>query len=168
MTADTSEPLDTNDLLLARLTRIGSTLDHFSNYYYSEVYPEINLNDARYLLVIGAQGEESAADIVRKLSFDKATVSRNINRLIQQGLLCKTRDHNDGRRSALTLTEKGREIYRTISISVRLRDQAALSILTPGEKLMLFELLEKLQNAANDRLKAMDELGCDPAVQYEG
>lgn len=167
MTTDTTRPLEINDLLVAKLTRISSTLDHFSDYYYAEVYPETNLNDARYLLVIGAQGEGSAADIVRKLSFDKATVSRNISRLIKQGLLCKTKDHNDGRRSALTLTEKGQEIYRTISSSVRLRDQAALSTLTAGEKLMLFELLEKLQNSASHRLKSMEELGYDPAIKYE-
>lgn len=167
MTADTIGPLEINDLFVAKLTRISSTLDRFSNYFYDEIYPETNLNDARYLLFIGSQGEGSAADIVRTLNFDKTTVSRNISRLIKKGLLCKTQDHSDGRRSALTLTAKGLEIYKTISIAVRLRDQAALSPLTAGEQMILFEILEKLQTAANHRLSVMEALGVDPAVKYE-
>lgn len=167
MTVDISGPLEIDELLAARLTQLSSTLAQFSDYYYAEVYPKTNLHDARYILVLGAQGEGSATDIARKLSFDKATVSRNISRLIKQGVLCKTKDHNDARRSSLTLTEKGQDIYRTISSSVRLRDHAALSVLTDGERMMLFELLGKLQSAANHRLEAMEEMGYDPAIKYE-
>lgn len=167
MTEKDTDPFDIRDLLVVKLTRISSTLDRFSNYYYDEIYPETNLNDARYLMVIGASGEASAADIVRATSFDKATVSRNIKRLIAQGLICTTPDRSDARRTTLTLSEKGQQVYRTISRAIQVRDRAALDVLTPGEEMMLFELLDKLQRAADERVRAMNELGYDPAIRYE-
>jgi len=33
--------------------------------------------------------------------------------------------------------------------------------------MMLFELLDKLQRAADERVRAMNELGYDPAIRYE-
>ena len=161
------DTFDIRDLLVVKLTRISSTLDHFSNYYYSEIYPETNLNDARYLMVIGSSGMASAADIVRATSFDKATVSRNVKRLIAQGLVCKTPDREDARRTMLTLSEQGQQVYQNISRAIRIRDRAALSVLTPGEEMMLFELLDKLQSAADERLKRMQALGRDPAIAYD-
>ena len=159
-------PLELDKMLVAKLTRISSTLDHFSNYYYSEVFPETNLNDARYLLILGARKEASAVDIVKEMNFDKATASRNIKRLIDQGFIEKKADPSDARRNTLTLSKKGRAIYDEISQSVRLRNKAIIASLTPGEVTIFFEILDKLQANANDRLKEMNTSGQDPAIDY--
>ncbi|WP_296056132.1 MarR family winged helix-turn-helix transcriptional regulator [uncultured Amphritea sp.] len=158
--------LNLDQMLVAKLTRISSTLDHFSNYYYSEVFPETNLNDARYLLILGSRKEASAVDIVKAMNFDKATASRNIKRLIHQGFILKNSDPADARRSTLTLSKKGQAIYDKISQSVRLRNEAALASLSPGEATILFEILDKLQANANTRLQKLNTSGQDPAIDY--
>ncbi|WP_299205225.1 MarR family winged helix-turn-helix transcriptional regulator [uncultured Amphritea sp.] len=159
-------PLDLEQMLAARLTRISSTLDHFGNYYYSEVFPETNLNDARYLLILGARKEASAVDIVKAMNFDKATASRNIKKLIDQGLILRKTDPSDARRNTLTLSKKGQAIYDEISQSVRLRNEAALASLSPGEVTIFFEILDKLQASANNRLQKMNSDKQDPAIDY--
>jgi len=159
-------PLDLEQMLAAKLTRISSTLDHFSNYYYSEVFPETNLNDARYLLILGARKEASAVDIVKAMNFDKATASRNIKKLINQGLIIRKTDPSDARRNPLTLSKKGQAIYDEISQSLRLRNEAALASLSPGEVTIFFEILDKLQASANNRLQKMNSDKRDPAIDY--
>ncbi|WP_428034379.1 MarR family winged helix-turn-helix transcriptional regulator [Amphritea sp.] len=159
-------PLDLEQMLAAKLTRISSTLDHFSNYYYSEVFPETNLNDARYLLILGARKEASAVDIVKAMNFDKATASRNIKKLINQGLIIRKTDPSDARRNPLTLSKKGQAIYDEISQSLRLRNEAALASLSPGEVTIFFEILDKLQASANNRLQKMNSDKQDPAIDY--
>ncbi len=159
-------PLDLEQMLAAKLTRISSTLDHFSNYYYSEVFPETNLNDARYLLILGARKEASAVDIVKAMNFDKATASRNIKKLINQGLIIRKTDPSDARRTPLTLSKKGQAIYDEISQSLRLRNEAALASLSPGEVTIFFEILDKLQASANNRLQKMNSDKQDPAIDY--
>ncbi len=159
-------PLDLEQMLAAKLTRISSTLDHFSNYYYSEVFPETNLNDARYLLILGARKEASAVDIVKAMNFDKATASRNIKKLINQGRIIRKTDPSDARRNPLTLSKKGQAIYDEISQSLRLRNEPALASLSPGEVTIFFEILDKLQASANNRLQKMNSDKQDPAIDY--
>lgn len=162
-----SSPLNLETILVAKLTHLSGTLDHFSNYYYSEIFPETNLNDARYLLVLGERGEASAVDIVKAMNFDKTTASRNIKRLISQGLIERKPDLNDARKSSLTLSKEGKRIYNEISQSVQLRNKAAISSLSKGELSILFEILEKLQDDADKRLTTLAKEGSDPSIDYK-
>ena len=54
---------------------------------------------------------QSAADLARRLNVDVTTSMRTANSLVVRGLLTKTRDPADGRRSVLALTEAGRAAF---------------------------------------------------------
>jgi DNA-binding MarR family transcriptional regulator len=58
-------------------------------------------------VVDGAGGECSVATIADRLSVDQPRASKLVARAVADGLVRRESDQNDGRRSLLTLTERG-------------------------------------------------------------
>lgn len=61
--------------------------------------------------IAGAPGEPSAADLVGPMRMDQTTLSRNLTRLAEQGLI-ERGTSSDARRATLALTAAGRKALR--------------------------------------------------------
>lgn len=75
----------------------------------------LNLSQWRVLAAIAEKPGRMAAEVVAITPMDKTIVSRAVASLIEMGLVKKVADKQDKRRSSLTVTAKGRKIYKKIA-----------------------------------------------------
>lgn len=72
---------------------------------------EIFMVEAHTLNLIGDNENITMTDLVNITKKTKGAISQMIDKLIKKGMVCKTKDANDQRKSILSLTEKGKIIY---------------------------------------------------------
>lgn len=101
------------------------------------------------LYVIGRQPGLNQAEIARALGFDRATIGQIIEGLATRGLIDRSNSTGSKRDKALTLTPAGRELLRAAEQPVRIMSERLLSPLTPGERMLMIELLLKVTTSLN-------------------
>jgi DNA-binding MarR family transcriptional regulator len=69
---------------------------------------ELSANDAWLLGTIAAAGTMRVSEVARMQGVDKSTISPQLRRLEQRGLLARTTDPSDGRVVLVTATDEGR------------------------------------------------------------
>ncbi len=84
---------------------------------------------------------------------DKVAVSRAVARLLQRGFLQRATHGDDRRRSVLSLSARGFEVYDEIAPMVLESEQQLLAGLNPDEREQLDALLLKLVEGV-DRMAA--------------
>ena len=91
--------------------------DQISRYTLSVVRAEANLNLSqwRVLAAIAEKAGRTAANVTAITPMDKTIVSRAVSSLIEAGLVVKTTDSGDKRRSSLSATTAGQRIYANIA-----------------------------------------------------
>lgn len=86
----------------------------------------------------------SQGTLGRETAMDMATIKGVVDRLVKRGLINTRPDTEDARRLVLTLTIAGEEtIDRNCSAALDVSTQT-LKPLSPGERMMLMELLQKI------------------------
>ncbi len=86
----------------------------------------------------------SQGNLGRETAMDMATIKGVVDRLVKRGLINTRPDTADARRLVLTLTQAGEEtIDRNRSAALDVSTQT-LKPLTPGERMLLMELLQKI------------------------
>ncbi|HMM68396.1 MAG TPA: winged helix DNA-binding protein [Dokdonella sp.] len=80
------------------------------------------------VLLVGDQGQASAADIAKALDQPHQLATQRIEALIQLGLLKRMEDPGDGRRKILALTAKGKDQYARLNGRLAEAEQAFLGL----------------------------------------
>lgn len=80
----------------------------------------------------------------RETAMDVATIKGVVDRLATRGFLRTAPDPRDGRRLVLSVTDEGRDAIARNMAAARDITRETLSPLSPGERLMLAELLRKI------------------------
>lgn len=83
--------------------------------------------------------------VAARLDVTLATLTISINRLVQKGFVERVRDEDDRRRVLVSLTRRGREVYRVHSLFHKRMVEDALLDLTEQEELVLVEALRKVR-----------------------
>jgi DNA-binding MarR family transcriptional regulator/GNAT superfamily N-acetyltransferase len=83
---------------------------------------------------LGHDGESTATELGRELELDLGYLSRLLQALKQRGLIRGERSPSDGRRSALTLTPKGRKSYLALDARSRKEIGGMLSPLPESDR----------------------------------
>ncbi len=109
----------------------------------------LTVSEWRTMAVLGPHRALSAGEIVEHSSMDKVNVSRAIGRLRKRGLLKRDIDGEDRRRAVLRLTEQGREMFNALVPKVTQLEEKILEDLTPDERRMLIELMDKIRQKAS-------------------
>ena len=104
----------------------------------------LTIPEWRVMAVLGRDQELSASGVCDRTLMDKVTVSRAVARLVQQGRVASQVDAEDRRRANLSLTAKGRKVYREIVPLARTYEARLLEGLSPREQQSLDRLLSKL------------------------
>jgi DNA-binding MarR family transcriptional regulator len=86
----------------------------------------------------------SVKDLAERTHTDQSSVSVVAEKLVQQGLINRSRAAGDLRRAELQMTEKGRKVLRSSPAAAQERMIAGLRGLSPKERKMLAELLVEL------------------------
>jgi len=99
---------------LAQLA-LGSRLKSLSDHFYAavdEVYRTCGAGvESRWFPVLRflwENGETTVSDVAQAIGQTHSAVSQLADKLVDAGLVCRKKDAQDGRRSLLALTEKGR------------------------------------------------------------
>jgi DNA-binding MarR family transcriptional regulator/ribosomal protein S18 acetylase RimI-like enzyme len=99
---------------LAQLA-LGSRLKSLSDHFYSavdEVYRGCGAGiESRWFPVLRflwENGETTVSDVAQAIGQTHSAVSQLADKLVDAGLVCRNKDAQDGRRSLLALTDKGR------------------------------------------------------------
>jgi DNA-binding MarR family transcriptional regulator/GNAT superfamily N-acetyltransferase len=103
------------------------------------LYPPFSLTEARVLYelahpVAGATAAPSAADLSRDLELDAGYLSRLLNKFARQGLVRRSTSADDGRRSLVTLTPRGRSAFARLNAISLKHVGALLGALTSQEQ----------------------------------
>ncbi len=96
------------------------------------------------LVKIRDQGRASQNLLGRLTYADPATIMGVINRLVQRGLIRKSADPDDKRKSILILTSKGLNLIESLETAAREVSRETLAPLTPNEQKKFLRLLTKL------------------------
>ncbi|PCI47487.1 MAG: MarR family transcriptional regulator [Alphaproteobacteria bacterium] len=104
----------------------------------------ISPHEWRILANLNRYPHISAAETGERTAMDKVTISRAIKSLCDMGLVHKIFSKEDRRRSVLSLTREGKDIYRQIEPLVTGYENSLLSSLNHQELSQLDHLLNKL------------------------
>ncbi len=95
-------------------------------------------------------------DLAGKLDVAAPTVNKTIKRLIELGLVQRSRLDDDARSTRIFLTERGNAIRGEIEAQWLELEEDCLSSLTETERLVVFDLLGKLRNKYTGRVDKDD------------
>jgi DNA-binding MarR family transcriptional regulator len=115
----------------------------------------LSIPEWRVLAVVSQRPAMAARDVVRQTPMDKMAVSRAVSSLERKGLLAR-RKAQDRRVAELELTESGRDLFARIARIARDYEHGVFGALAPGEREILFSLLDRLEMRAQ-------EIGGEPA-----
>jgi DNA-binding MarR family transcriptional regulator len=144
--------------------RIRRRLDHRTTYRFSMISKrlidclselfrskfDLSINGWRVLSVVERFGPLAAFEVGRYVSLDPDKVTRTLNSLLKHKLLVRRVDTNDRRRISLSLSSKGKQVYREIDkVRVSL-EYEFLGVLTPSELTAFYDVMDKLDEKAHE------------------
>jgi DNA-binding MarR family transcriptional regulator len=109
----------------------------------------LSVPEWRVMAVLGMAPPLTAGDICGRTAMDKVRVSRAVARLLDAGLLDRRIDDGDRRRAFLTLSRKGRRVYRDIIPLALVAETQLMAALGADERRQLDGLIGKLQARAD-------------------
>lgn len=104
-----------------------------------------SLAEVRVLYEIAHGRDRSAAALAKELSLDAGYLSRILRRFQKSGLVRRETSAADGRRSLLTLTEKGRRTFAALNARQEEDVAAILERLSPAGRRRLVESMQAIE-----------------------
>ncbi|MCP4315027.1 MAG: winged helix-turn-helix transcriptional regulator [Hyphomicrobiales bacterium] len=137
------------EVLTWRIHQVHSKLNvHASKFL--ERTSGIALAQWRIMLSIGPEGSTTHSEICRYIAVDKGQLSRSLKGMIEEGLVKTENDEHDQRQQNISLTRKGRRIFRKTLPLMRQRQSFLVGALSKTEHKAIFSALNKLELAAEN------------------
>lgn len=130
-----------------RLSIVTQTVSGGLSKIYASRY-DLSVPQWRVMAVLGRYEPISANEVCDRTVMDKVAVSRAVQAMLRRGLVERTVDTRDRRRSALRLSKRGRAIHNEIVPLALDYERRLLESLTAEEKTALDSLLKRLLNGA--------------------
>lgn len=100
--------------------------------------------DYSVLMLLVANGELSPKQLTQALSLSAPTLTMLVDRLHERGLIERVRSETDKRSQRVMLTTEGQRLSRQAMAASQAMNAEFEQMLTPGEQMMLNELLQKV------------------------
>jgi DNA-binding MarR family transcriptional regulator len=110
----------------------------------------LSIPEWRVLANLGRFGPLNAGELAERSSMDKPKVTRALQRLEARGLTQRSIVTEDRRQVRLTLTRRGRLMFRQIAALALEWEAELLGALEPGERKALDRILTKLMRRADE------------------
>jgi DNA-binding MarR family transcriptional regulator len=149
VTAPPPPALDLETFLPYRLSVLANRVSRAL----AEVYEArfgITPSEWRLIAILARFGPMSANGVCDRSAMDKVQVSRAVARAGAAGLVARRIDHEDRRRSVLSLTGQGRTVHDRIVPLAREVEARLLDGLDAGERALLSALIDRLGRRAAD------------------
>lgn len=145
--ANATPALDLEHFLPYRLSVLANTVSTALAGAYARRFG-LSIPQWRVIAVLARAPGLSAAAVAERTAMDKVAVSRAVAGLQRSGRVRRATARHDRRRSVLTLTTRGRDVYARI-VPLALRYERRLLAELPGpERLRLDHLLNRLLERA--------------------
>lgn len=105
---------------------------------------DLSVAQWRVMAVLGRYQPISANEVCERTVMDKVAVSRAVSGMLRRGLVERTIDPEDRRRSALRLSRRGRAIHNEIVPIAQSYERRLMASLSPAERGTLDALLKRL------------------------
>ena len=135
------------DLLSYRLHVVANLLSRGAEMRYRREHG-VSLWEWRTVALLGEAAPQSLNDLASAAGVDKAQMSRVVSALAARGIVARVEDSRDARAVSLSLTPKGRRLYKGLIRTARERNAAFLEDLGPQERRVLDTALAKLTQRA--------------------
>lgn len=150
------QKLDLSRYTPALVTFLVNKMSTGSTQIYSELF-NISVTEWRIMSLLAVEQPIVAKRISEVIGFDKATVSRSINRLEKEGYLALSPDDNDRRAIFIILTEQGMNLHNQVIDIALDREKKMLEPLTSDEIEHFIYILNKL----NQNIVEMNKASCE-------
>jgi DNA-binding MarR family transcriptional regulator len=114
----------------------------------------VTLSQCHIIAEVGSKGEASIVDLSSIMGLDTSTLSRNINGMVNLGLLNRITNPDNRRYVTISLTKQGKKIYDSIEDTCNLFYFNVFNYI-PKEKHP--QVLESFELFINSLLKAREE-----------
>ncbi len=146
MNKNSTETLDLNQFFPYRLSVLQQRVSNAIAQHYHDEF-DLSRMEWRVMATLAMFEDISAREICEFTHLAKMQVSRAIAGMKASGLVAQQTDDADHRASRLSLTDKGKKIYRQIVPRVRSKEREILSHLSADEQGQLLNILCKLENS---------------------
>lgn len=136
-------PLVLNRALTYRLHRLHKLTDLESQREYPQA-TGLSISDGRCLGAIGAFGPLSIKDLAQMANLNKGQASRAAQSLVDQGLVSKQGDEQDGRGVSLSLTRQGKQTWQKTMAMIARRNHEIFGCLSQEEEQQFGQILDRL------------------------
>jgi DNA-binding MarR family transcriptional regulator len=130
-----------------RLSIVTQTVSGALSKLYASRF-DLSIPQWRVMAVLGRYEPLSANEVCDRVVMDKVAVSRAVQAMLRRGLVERTVDASDRRRSALRLSKRGRAIHAEIVPLAIEYERRLLETLSSEERAMLDSLLQRLLKGA--------------------
>ncbi|CAB5717014.1 homoprotocatechuate degradation operon regulator, HpaR [Delftia tsuruhatensis] len=136
----------TVDLFLTTLmSQVGNALRRTITVPYADA-AELTVSEWRLLALIAHAGELPFSALVVQSTSDKALVSRTLRLLEERGLVAlRAEGHTPRKKILCAITPEGQRLHDQVMPQARRRQAAALRVLTPEEREVMYRALHKLR-----------------------
>jgi len=132
--------------LIGRIQQVAHLLRRHSDQLLLE-QAGVTTAQAAILSVVGNAPGCPQREIARRLRLGEPAVVTGVNRLLEAGLITRTRSARDARAAALSLTSKGVEVTERAQGSIGTINQLVLDALGPAGRTRFSQLLDDLDRA---------------------
>ena len=108
----------------------------------------LSLVQWRIVAMLAITQPSTSTDICMATSMDKGLFSRNLKRLVAEGIVSIDEDHEDNRRHILSLTPAGQNLHDATFKIMAKRQEALMAEVTEEERTLLFSILDRIGEAA--------------------
>ncbi len=117
--------------------------------YFSNYLGTFSLRPAEYsaLVLIGDNERLNQKRLGEALDISPPNLAVLLDKLTERGLVVRVRSEQDRRAQHLHLTRAGRALLTRAEASATRMEAAVFAVLSPGERALLIELLQKVASA---------------------
>lgn len=133
---------------------IGRTARSFQEFFIKELkIHNLSFEQGVILFMVSENPKIHIVHIAKELHKDKATISREVNSLVNKGLFVKTQDSCDKRTMLLTLTPNGENALNLIKDKIKKLESLLFSRFSQDEISTCLSVLEDMRLAIKESLQ---------------
>ncbi len=106
----------------------------------------LTIKEVHTIVAVGLHEECTMSEVALRLSVTLATLTTAVNRLVKKGYLERVRAEDDRRKVLISLTKKGRQVYRVHDLFHHQMIDEALEDLSKDEERILASALCKVKS----------------------
>ncbi|MFK8030703.1 MAG: MarR family winged helix-turn-helix transcriptional regulator [Gammaproteobacteria bacterium] len=128
-----------------------ATLSHTVSSAIADAYAarfDLNIPQWRIFCILAQHPGLSAREVAEQTAMDKVAVSRAVNQLLERELITRSFDAGDRRRSILTLSNSGVEVYNQVAPYALEYERRLLSGMSEEDIASFYRIASALRKAA--------------------